>query len=135
MIMYVDMNSCFATIEQQANPLYRNKPLVVAAYAKPFGCILAASYEAKRMGIKTGMRVKEGTIIYPQLIVLEPDTEKYRHVHKAIKKILTDFSPTVVPKSIDEFAVSLRSSKSEGGTGEGGRRPDEGDQHVSDPPS
>jgi len=63
-IMHIDINSCFATIEQQANPKLRGKPIVVAAYTSPGGCILAASIEAKRFGIKTGMRVKEALPLY-----------------------------------------------------------------------
>ena len=57
-IMHIDLNSCFATIEQQANPHLRGKPVAVAAYDSPGGCILAPSVEAKRLGIKVGMRVK-----------------------------------------------------------------------------
>jgi DNA polymerase-4 len=49
-IMHVDLNSCFATIEQQANPLLRGKPMVVAAYNSPNGCVVAPSIEAKRYG-------------------------------------------------------------------------------------
>jgi hypothetical protein len=59
LIMHVDLNSCFATIEQQANPLYRGKPLVVAAYTTPGGCVVAPSIEAKQYGIKTGMTVRD----------------------------------------------------------------------------
>lgn len=47
-IMHLDLNSCFATIEQQANPLWRDKPLAVAAYTTANGCIIAPSMEAKK---------------------------------------------------------------------------------------
>jgi len=57
--MLIDINSCFATIEQQANPLLRGREVVVAAYESERGCILAASREAKKLGIKTGWRVGE----------------------------------------------------------------------------
>ena len=69
-IMHLDLNSCFATVEQQANPLYRGKPVAVCAYTSPKGCILAASIEAKKLGIKTGMRVRDGKALYPHLILL-----------------------------------------------------------------
>ncbi|KKS07701.1 MAG: DNA-directed DNA polymerase, partial [candidate division WWE3 bacterium GW2011_GWE1_41_27] len=79
-LMLIDINSCFATIEQQANPQLRGHPVAVAAYDTPSGCILAASYEAKKLGVKTGMRVKEGKLLAPNLTVLTPDPQKYRDV-------------------------------------------------------
>lgn len=110
-IIHLDINSCFATIEQQANPLLRNKPVAVAAYTTNSGCILAASVDAKKIGIKTGMRVGDAKLIYPRLKVLLPDPHKYRFVHKKIKKILKDYSCEVVPKSIDEFTLKLQTEK------------------------
>lgn len=104
-LMHIDINSCFATIEQQANPLLRGKPAVVAAYPTPNGCILAASVEAKRLGIKTGMRVKEAKEIFSKLVVLSPDPWKYRFVHLKLKRLLDDYAEEVIPKSIDEFVL------------------------------
>ena len=106
-VMHLDINSCFATIEQQANPLLRGKPLVVAAYASPSGCILAASIEAKQLGIKTGMRVKDGRALYPGLIVLDSDPQKYRAIHLSLRRLLADYSDRVIPQSIDEFVVNM----------------------------
>ena len=105
--MHIDLNSCFATIEQQANPLLRGKPIAVAAYTTPTGCILAASVEAKRLGIRTGMRVKEGKILYPDLIVLPPDPWKYRNVHLVLRKLISHYTFDYTPKSIDEFVLNL----------------------------
>ncbi|OGC79558.1 hypothetical protein A3K01_01425 [candidate division WWE3 bacterium RIFOXYD1_FULL_43_17] len=106
-LMLIDINSCFATIEQQANPQLRGHPVAVAAYDTPSGCILAASYEAKRLGVKTGMRVKEGKLLAPNLTVLTPDPQKYRDVHLKLRAVLNKFSDVVIPKSIDEFIVNL----------------------------
>jgi DNA polymerase-4 len=103
--MHIDINSCFATIEQQANPILRGKPIVVAAFTTQNGCILAASIEAKKLGIKTGMRVGEGKGIYKDLVVLPPDPWKYRNVHKMLKRLLYSYSSEVFPKSIDEFVL------------------------------
>ncbi|MFZ5933072.1 MAG: DNA polymerase Y family protein [Patescibacteria group bacterium] len=106
-LMHLDLNSCFATIEQQANPFLRGKPIVVAAYTTPSGCIVAPSVEAKKFGIKVGMRVKEGKLLCPQLIVLAPDPWKYRNVHLKLRKILSDYTDRFYPKSIDEFVLDL----------------------------
>ena len=106
-IMHIDLNSCFASVEQQANPLLRGRPIVVAAYDTPNGCILASSVEAKLLGIKTGMRVKEGKLLYPRLTVLKPDPDKYRFIHLKFKDLLSQYSPKVIPKSIDEFVLDF----------------------------
>lgn len=106
-MMHLDINSCFATIEQQANPLLRDRAIAVAAYTTPSGCILAASVTAKKMGIKTGMRIKDAKLIYPRLISLLPDPPKYRFVHNKINKILFDYSDKVAPGSIDEFSFKI----------------------------
>ncbi len=106
-LMHIDLNSCFATIEQQANPKLRGKPICVAAYTTPSGCILAPSIEAKRLGIKTGMRVKDGRMLCRNLIVLSSDPMKYRHVHQQLKKIIADYTDDFTPKSIDEFVLNL----------------------------
>lgn len=106
-ILHLDLNSCFATIEQQANPFLRGKSLAVAAYDSPGGCILAPSIEAKCFGVKTGMRVKEGKELCPNLLVMTPDPNKYRQVHLAIRDILSDYTNDFHPKSIDEFVLNM----------------------------
>ncbi len=109
--MHLDLNSCYAMIEQQANRLIRNKPVGVAAYTSPGGFILASSYEAKREGIKM-MRVREARKIDKDIIILPPDPEKYFDAHRRFKAILERYTSEVVPKSIDEFAVNFKGSRS-----------------------
>lgn len=111
LVMHIDLNSCFATIEQQANPLYRNKPLAVAAYTKDHGIVLAASYDAKAMGIRLGTSVREARQIHPGIVILIPDPPKYREAHKRFKHILLDYTSNVTPKSIDEFVVDFYGSQ------------------------
>jgi DNA polymerase-4 len=106
-IMHIDLNSCFATVEQQANPLIRNKPVVVAAYTSANGCVVSPSVEAKRFGIKVGNTVREAKLLCKDVIVLQPDPAKYRDVHIKFKKLFSDYSPTVVPKSIDEAVIDF----------------------------
>lgn len=105
--MHIDLNSCFASIEQQANPLFRGRPLVVAAYTTPRGCILAVSREAKKLGIKTGMRVGQGRALSPGLVVLPPDPEKYRFVNRKLTALLASYTPSLTVASIDEMVMNL----------------------------
>jgi DNA polymerase-4 len=106
-ILHVDLNSCFATIEQQANPHLRGKPIAVAAYDSPRGCIVAPSVEAKRFGVKVGMRVMDGKLLCRELIVLTPDPAKYRMVHLALRKVISTYTDDFYPKSIDEFVLNM----------------------------
>jgi DNA polymerase-4 len=106
--MHLDFNSCFASIEQQANYHLRGRPIAVAAYDSPGGCILAPSIEAKKLGIKTGMRVKDAKKLCSALVVLKPDPWKYRNVHLKLRKIVSEYTNKFSPKSIDEFILDLK---------------------------
>jgi DNA polymerase IV len=109
-VMHIDLNSCFAIIEQQANRLLRGKPVGVAAYDTPRGFVLAASYEAKRMGIKLGVNVREARAMCPGIIIMTPDPAKYREAHRRFKELMLEYTSDVVPKSIDEFVLDLSGS-------------------------
>ncbi len=110
LIMHVDLNSCFAMIEQQANPLIRYKPVAVAAYDTPKGIILAASYEAKALGIKVGVNVREAKLICPDIIIMTPDPDKYFDAHRRFKKVLLNYTDNITPKSVDEFVINFSGS-------------------------
>ena len=111
LIMHVDLNSCFAIIEQQANPLIRHKPVAIAAYDTPRGAVIASSYEAKALGIKLGVNVKEARLLAPNVIVMMPDPEKYFDAHRRFKKILLNYTDEVTPKSVDEFIIDFSGSR------------------------
>lgn len=108
--MHIDLNSCFATIEQQANRRQRGRPVAVAAYDHPNGIILAASYDAKARGIVLGTRVKEAKQICPGIYIVEPDPPKYREAHRRFREVLLQFTSDVTPRSIDEFVLDLNGS-------------------------
>jgi DNA polymerase IV len=110
LIMHVDLNSCFAIVEQQANPLYRKKPVAVAAYDSPRGMVIASSYEAKSKGIKLGVNVGEARMIDPHVIILTPDPKKYRYAHKLFAEALSPYTNSIKAKSIDEFVIDFTSS-------------------------
>jgi len=110
-LIHIDLNSCFATVMQQAHIQLRGKPLVIAAYATPNGCILSPSIEAKKLGIKTGMRVREAKEIYPDVIVRQSDTNLICDASCKFIKICEDYSPDVTPKSIDEVVMDFSQVK------------------------
>ncbi len=105
--MHIDLNSCFATIEKQANRLLRSKPVAVAAYDTRRGMILASCYMAKAKGVKLGVNVGEARAMCPGIVILTPDPPKYREAHRRFRALLEDYTPEVTPKSIDEFVLNF----------------------------
>ncbi len=108
--MHIDLNSCFAIIEQQANRLLRGRPVGVAAYDTPRGFVLAASYEAKYKGVKLGVNVTEARQLCPGIVIMTPDPAKYREAHRRFKELMLEYTDEVTPKSIDEFVLHLQGS-------------------------
>jgi DNA polymerase-4 len=108
--MHIDLNSCFAIIEQQANRLLRGRPVGIAAYDTPRGFVVAASYEAKAKNIKLGVNVEQSRSLCPGIVIMTPDPAKYREAHKLFKEVLMQYAPDAVPKSIDEFVLSFEHS-------------------------
>lgn len=109
-VMHIDLNSCFAIIEQQSNRLLRGRPVAVAAYDTPRGFVVAASYEAKYKGVKLGVNVGEARVLCPGIVVMTPDPAKYREAHRRFKQLLLEFTDDVTPKSIDEFVLHMDGS-------------------------
>ena len=107
LIAHVDMNSYFASVEQQANPTLRGKPLGVCAYLHEHGCVIAASIEAKRFGVKVGMTVRESRAVCPHMVFVENDPGKYRAVTKSVFGILGELTDRMEPYSIDEAFLDL----------------------------
>lgn len=107
LIMHIDLNSCFARVEQQANPLLRGRPVGIAAYISPAGCVVSPSVEAKQRGVRVGMTVRDARMLSPDIVILPPDPAKYRYVHQLLCRIFRDYSPMVTPKSIDEAIIDF----------------------------
>lgn len=107
LIMHIDLNSCFATVEQQARPLLRGKPVAIVNRRTENTSIVTASYEAKAKGVKVGMKLREAKILCPDLIPLESDPSKYRYVYHKLLAIMRDYSAHVTMKSIDEGVIDF----------------------------
>lgn len=108
-ILHIDFDSFFASVEQELNPLLRNKPIGVTA-ANGRTCIIASSREAKVLGIKTGTRSYEAFKIYPQLILVKADFVKYFEISRKFLNICKDYSPYIELFSIDELFMDITQS-------------------------
>ncbi|HRH57879.1 MAG TPA: DNA polymerase IV [Chitinophagales bacterium] len=110
-VLFIDMNSFFASCEQQTNYWLRGRPVAVCVYTGKYGCVIAPSIEAKKKGIRLGVRLNEAMKLCPDLVPLETNPDKYRTYHARIMKILKRYSDDVIPRSIDEAVVDLTSYK------------------------
>lgn len=107
LIMHIDLNSCFATVEQQSRPLLRNRPVAVVNRRTVNTSIVTASYEAKAFGITVGMKVKDALKLCPDLVALESDPPKYRYVYRKMLSIMKRYSAHITMKSIDEGVIDF----------------------------
>lgn len=110
-IMLVDMNSFFASVEQQANPVLRGRPVGVSPSHHDASCLIGTSKEAKALGIVNGTPLYKARKVCPKIIVIESEPEKYREVSRQVNKIFRDYTDKVESYSIDESFMDFRESK------------------------
>lgn len=116
-IMHLDMNAFFASVEQQANPELRGKPIAVIG-SSGRTVITTASYEARAFGVKTGMATWEARRCCPQIILVVGDNRKYTYTSSRIMEMMKDYTPLVEVFSIDEAFLDISASLSIFGTPE-----------------
>ena len=110
-ILHVDMNSFYASVEMAYDPALKGKPLAIAGNPEERrGVIVTCSYEARKFGVKTTMAVWEAKKLCPNLIVKKPNFERYRAASKGMFDILQQYSELVEPVSIDEGYVDITDS-------------------------
>jgi DNA polymerase-4 len=112
-ILYLDMNSFFASCEQQDDPNLRNRPIGVTTHDSAHACVIAPSIEAKKYGVKTGMRLSECKALCPHIIPVTARPYRYRQFHVMIMDVLYAYctKDEVMAKSIDEAVMNLTKYK------------------------
>ncbi len=108
-VMYIDMNSFFASCEQQEHAELRGKPIGVITHPSTHACIIAPSVEAKKYGVKTGMRLPDAKVLCPHIIPVLARPFIYRQYHVKIMDVLKRHCEEVTAKSIDEAVMNLTS--------------------------
>ncbi|MFH1202312.1 MAG: DNA polymerase IV [Candidatus Omnitrophota bacterium] len=108
MIMHIDMDAFFASVEQAVNPRLKGRPLIVGARQnKNYTVVCAASYEAKAYGVDSGMPTKEAFRLCPQALFIAADTHKYIYTSERILRFLEDYGLALEYASVDEFRMDL----------------------------
>ena len=105
--LFIDFDSFYASVEQQDNIDYQNKPLIVVPCLSDYTCAIAASYQAKRLGVKTGTRVKTAKEKIPDIIVVEARPKRYVEIHNQIVEVVSKHFEKIQVLSIDEMACVI----------------------------
>jgi DNA polymerase-4 len=105
--LFLDFNAFFASCEQHLRPELRGKPVGVVAVRTENTCCLAASYEAKRQGVKTGTMVREARRLCPGMLFVEARPAEYVELHENLRKIVETQMHVDAVHSIDEMSCRL----------------------------
>lgn len=105
--LYIDMNSFFASVEQQLDPALRGRPVAITAMENEKGSCVAASYEAKAFGVKTGTRVAEARQLCPDIQFRPSRHRLYVRYNLAVAEVLDRFAELERIRSVDEFQLIL----------------------------
>ncbi len=109
-IIHVDMDAFYASVEQMDNPGLKGKAIAVGGGGKR-GVVSAASYEARKFGVKSAMAGTLAAKLCPELIFVRPNFERYSEISKQIRKIFYDYTDLVEPLSLDEAYLDVTQNK------------------------
>lgn len=109
-IVHIDMDAFYASVEQRDNPELRGKPVVVAWRGKR-SVVCAASYEARRFGVRSAMAATQAERLCPEAVFIPPDFTRYKAASRALREIFLRHTDLIEPLSLDEAYLDVTENK------------------------
>lgn len=109
-IIHVDMDAFYASVEQMDHPELKGKPIAVGG-SEVRGVVSAASYEARKFGVRSAVSGVQAKKMCPDLIFVRPRFDRYKEISKKIRKIFHDYTDLVEPLSLDEAYLDVTQNK------------------------
>src|SRR5690349_23333250 len=106
-IIHIDMDAFYASVEQRDDPELRGRPVAVGGSPDSRGVVAAASYEARKFGVRSAMPMARAVRLCPELVIVRPDFAKYKAASESVMAILHSATPLVEPLSRDEAYLDV----------------------------
>lgn len=110
-VIHIDMDCFFAAIEMRDNPKLRNLPVAIGGSSEGRGVLCTANYEARKFGVRSAMPTAHALKLCPQLVLIKPNSSKYKEASHQIKNIFARYTDKIEPLSLDEAYLDVTGSE------------------------